>query len=418
MGSKKRNVRSLAAEAAFRARLEELGATLLEPEWLGSKAKHRAICAAGHECTPTPHYVRAGDGICITCGGHDPAAAEAAFRARLTELGAELLEPRWLGAQVKHRIRCAAGHLCSQKPMRIQQGVGVCWECSGRHPGVAEQRFLARLEELGAVPMYETWRGADEEHHVRCRAGHDCYPHPGGVNYGQGICLTCSGRDPAVAERSYRALIIQLGGTPLWDRWDGNKAPHLIRCPQGHECDPRPNDVQQGSGMCKTCAGQDSAASEAAFLARLAALGATPLYGAWAGAQAPHRIRCAQGHIGRPRPSGVLQGQGVCRTCSGKAWDVFYVVTSREVVKFGVTSGDPRPRLKAHAKVGLTEVVRLVVGLTGDAAPDAERAVKAALAAAGENPVRGKEYFDISCLALVLDVADSWLGVGDGRAAA
>jgi hypothetical protein len=25
-------------------------------------------------------------------------------------------------------------------------------------------------------------------------------------------------------------------------------------------------------------------------------------------------------------------------------------------------------------------------------------------------PVRGKEYFDISCLALVLDVVDSWLG--------
>lgn len=50
-----------------------------------------------------------------------------------------------------------------------------------------------------------------------------------------------------------------------------------------------------------------------------------------------------------------------------------------------------------------------MVGLPGTAAPDAERAVLAALAMAGEKPVKGREYFDRSCLALVLDVADSWL---------
>jgi hypothetical protein len=35
--------------------------------------------------------------------------------------------------------------------------------------------------------------------------------------------------------------------------------------------------------------------------------------------------------------------------------------------------------------------------------------MKTTLAMAGEKPVRGLEYFDISCLALILDVADSWL---------
>jgi hypothetical protein len=85
------------------------------------------------------------------------------------------------------------------------------------------------------------------------------------------------------------------------------------------------------------------------------------------------------------------------------------VVTSPLVVKFGVTSGDPRQRLGAHARDGYTEVVRLVTGLPGTVAPDVERAAKTALAQAGEKPIRGKEYFDISCLAVVLDVADSWL---------
>ena len=81
-------------------------------------------------------------------------------------------------------------------------------------------------------------------------------------------------------------------------------------------------------------------------------------------------------------------------------------------VKFGVTSGDARPRLADHRVDGYRAVVRLLTGLPDGAAPDTERAVKAALAMAGEKPVRGTEYFDASCLALILDVADSWLARG------
>jgi hypothetical protein len=51
----------------------------------------------------------------------------------------------------------------------------------------------------------------------------------------------------------------------------------------------------------------------------------------------------------------------------------------------------------------------LVTDLPGTAARDTEDAIRSALAMAGERPVKGREYFGISCLALVLDVADSWL---------
>ena len=43
-------------------------------------------------------------------------------------------------------------------------------------------------------------------------------------------------------------------------------------------------------------------------------------------------------------------------------------------------------------------------------ARDTEDAVRSALAMAGQKPVSGREYFDISSLGLILDVADSWLG--------
>jgi hypothetical protein len=59
-----------------------------------------------------------------------------------------------------------------------------------------------------------------------------------------------------------------------------------------------------------------------------------------------------------------------------------------------------------------------VTDLPGTVALDAENAVKSALALAGEKPIQGREYFDASCLALILDVADSWLGPTGMRAEA
>jgi hypothetical protein len=81
----------VAAEVGFRVRLAELGAELLEP-YKSSGTPHHVRCAAGHDCYPTPGQVRDGIGICRTCSGQDPAAAEANFRERLAELGAVLLD--------------------------------------------------------------------------------------------------------------------------------------------------------------------------------------------------------------------------------------------------------------------------------------------------------------------------------------
>jgi hypothetical protein len=338
---------SLAAEAAFREQLAAMGAVLLEPEWRGLNSRHHVRCAAGHDCWPTPAGVRRGQGVCVPCGGRDPATAEAAFRARLAELGIVLLVP-YANAKTPHMARCPAGHICYPRPDTLARLRGACRTCAGNDPAAAEAAFLARLAALGAVPLYQAWQGTGRAHRVRCPAGHKCWP--------------------------------------------------------------RPNDVQQGDGICRTCSGYDTATAEAAFRARLAKLGATPLYDCWRGTKTPHHVLCAAGHHAYPAPGDIRDGQGACATCAHDGeYDVFYVVTSRTAVKFGITSGDPRDRLGDHTRQGFTQITRLAAGLPGTVALDAERAVKQALALAGEKPLRGREYFDITCLALVLDVADSWL---------
>ena len=89
---------------------------------------------------------------------------------------------------------------------------------------------------------------------------------------------------------------------------------------------------------------------------------------------------------------------------------MFYVVADQaaERIKFGITSGDPRPRLARHRASGYCTVVRLVVGLPSDTAPAMEQAVLAALRLADIAPSHGREHYDAAALALVLDVVDNY----------
>ena len=336
-------------------------------------------------------------------------AAWDAFRARVDELGGEVLEPRWLGNGTPHRVRCSDGHDCAPRPSCVQRGQGICVVCVGHDSQRPEAEFRARLDDLGATLLEPRWLGIHKSHRVRCSAGHECTPRPTSDRRGHGICRTCAGMDPQASWAAFRARVDELGGEVIEPAWLGSGTPHRVRCANGHEGSPRPDNVQKW-GICRTCAGNDTKVAEAAFRARLAELGAVLLESAWLGAHSPHKVRCAQGHECTPRPHSVLQGNGVCRTCAGKTWDVFYVVADdiNGVVKFGITSGDPRPRLYRHASDGLARVIRLVEGLPSDLAPRLERAVLGALRDARETPVRGVEYFPGRALGLILDVVDGW----------
>lgn len=345
---RRRSARSIQAEAKFRARLDELGATLLEAEWLGTDRTHRVRCAAGHESATRPGNVSQGWGICRTCGGNDPKVTEAKFHARLDELGATMLEPKWLGVKEPHRVRCVEGHECRPRPYEVSRGGGVCRTCASKDPKAAEAAFRTRLEELGADLVEPQWLGNRMPHRVRCAAGHECTPRPSTLQKGLGICITCAGQDPKVASTAFREAVERLGGVVLEPQWLGNSKPHRVRCAEGHECSPRPSCVQQG--------------------------------------------------------------QGICARCRGRAYDAFYVVVDEmnDTVKLGITTGAGHRRLAAHERDGYDRTELLIGGMPDGEAVALERTCLAALRDAGERPVRGREYFHIRALALILDVARGW----------
>ena len=88
-------------------------------------------------------------------------------------------------------------------------------------------------------------------------------------------------------------------------------------------------------------------------------------------------------------------------------WDRFYVVTNPSAarVKLGVTSGDFCPRLRRHRAAGYVEVIRLHEVVDAGAL---ERAALETLRLAEFKPIKGREYFDLSALPVILDVVDHW----------
>lgn len=273
----------------------------------------------------------------------------------------------------------------------------------------AEAGFNADLSRLGCE-LLEPYAGSKHPHLIRCSAGHETRVRPNYVQQGNGACKFCSGKDSA--ESRYRAHLNSIGARPAWTGWRGVMKPHAVVCPKGHECAPRPNTVMaKGQGVCVRCSGRDTWSAEQKFKDYLAALGAEPAWDAWTGLSRKHLVRCSEGHLTETYPSAKNSGQGICRICAGCVWDVFYVVSRPEAVKFGVTSGDPRGRLGAHRRDGFTEVHRVFKGLPDGHAKWAEDQLKAAMSNVGYNPLGGsREYFPIEALDTVLGLVDNRLG--------
>lgn len=276
--------------------------------------------------------------------------------------------------------------------------------------GKARRLFYERVVELGGHVVEPAWKGLREPHRVVCAEGHEVTPSPISVVRGRGICRVCARKDPHSAERAFLERIIELGGRVIETEWLGCMAPHRVLCKEGHECRTRPNGVQQRHGFCRTCAGNDTVVAEMAFRQRVAELGGRIVEPEWRGTHQPHRVICSSGHLTRPRPSDVLKGHGPCSSCSHRngSADVFYVVSNSSLnrTKLGVTFGDAKHRLRSHRRAGYQSVIRKITAMA-DAA-DLERTVLATLRLAEIAPIQGREYYDISALPVILDVADHW----------
>ena len=281
-----------AAEAAarFYALVAAQGGTTLG-EYLNSRTPVLCRCRNGHLVRPAPRSVLKGHRICRRCAGKEAAsttrqlaAAEAGFRARVTEQGGTVTG-KYVNSKTPVACVCKNGHQCQPVPNKVQNGRRICPQCTimdrprTARSAAAEAVFRHHLTGRGATLLEPGWLGVMAPHHVLCENGHHCWPRPHDVARGTGICRACAGQDPAIAEARFRARVAEQGGT-VTGPYKGANTPVSCVCKKGHPCAPRPASIQQGNGICRICGGQDApgfarlrAIGEAAFRARVAELG-------------------------------------------------------------------------------------------------------------------------------------------------
>lgn len=332
--------------------------------------------------------------------------AEQRFLAALSELEATPLYDEWKGVEAPHRVRCRRGHECAPWPSGVFRGQGLCKECVGLGPKAAWEAFQLLVAEKGGIVLEDQWLSAVVPHRVKCSEGHVTTPRPHDAKATGSFCSVCVGRNADAAWQAFCSLVAELGGTVLEAEWQGNHNSHRIVCAGGHAITVRPSKVTSRKRIpCRRCSHERCATQ---FEELVKAQGGAPLE-PYKSAAAKHRVRCAEGHEVKQTPAHLVAGHALCRRCAYRSWDAFYVLIDEVngLVKFGITTGDPRRRLRDHSKDGFDQVVRLHEGLPGDVAPELERMIIGALSDAREESVRGREYFPIRVLPLVLDLVDN-----------
>ncbi|MFF4146893.1 hypothetical protein ACFY0A_37460 [Streptomyces sp. NPDC001698] len=270
--------------------------------------------------------------------------------------------------------------------------------------------FQGLVKEKGGTVLENQWLGAIVPHRVKCIEGHVTTPRPHDAKTTGSFCSVCVGRNGEAAWQAFCSVVLEHGGTVMEEEWLGGHTLHRIVCPGGHEITVRPSKVTSRKRIpCRRCSFERCAAQ---FEELVKAQGGT-LLEPYKSAQAKHRVRCAEGHEVQQTPAHLVALHSLCRRCAYREWDAFYVVIDEvnDLVKFGITSGNPRRRLWHHERDGFDQVLRLHTSLPGDVAPKLEQTILAALRDAREEPVRGREYFPARVLPVVLDLVDGHLGV-------
>jgi hypothetical protein len=269
----------------------------------------------------------------------------------------------------------------------------------------AWEEFQQRITTMGGTVLEESWKGSVQAHRCICPQGHECWPRPNGIQQGEGMCMKC--RNAPRCWPQFIKAIESMGGTVLEQSWKGSVQAYRCICSEGHECWPSPNSIQQGQGMCVKC--RNAVRCWDRFIRDIKSIGGTVLEESWKGSDKPHRCICPNGHECWPYPSNIRNGEGMCGQCAGKMWDVFYIVTGDSLVKLGITSDNPQSRLDDHASYGLCEILFLKTSLPDGLARYAEKSILRELSERDVIPWKGNEYFEQCDQDLILALTGKYM---------
>jgi hypothetical protein len=185
-----------------------------------------------------------------------------------------------------------------------------------------ERRFVKRIEKLGGRVTGEYTRN-DIGVSCICKQGHICNPIPNSIRSGNGMCKICAKNDPKTSKINFITTIEEKLNGKVMGEYKGCDTPVACICKYRHICNPTPHSIQQGQGMCLICVKRDSETSKQNFINTIEVKFGGKVIGEYIKNNIPIECICKYGHNCNPTPHSIQQGQGMCNRCSQSGGEIF-----------------------------------------------------------------------------------------------
>lgn len=215
-------------------------------DYSGNHSKSLFRCSEQHEWLADPNKVMSGTG-CPHCAKNSKQKAKDLFFQIAFQKGFKIIGEYNGASEVK--MLCKNGHEINMKPSYLRGGSG-CFKCSGQHPEIAENIFLAGAAVKG-FKVIGRYKGSKTPIEVICKDGHHTLVIPSKISKSTKICRLCPSQPSITAKKKFEAAAIQRGFL-ISGLYITAKTPTEIICPKGHKTFIQPRFFRDGAN-CKTC---------------------------------------------------------------------------------------------------------------------------------------------------------------------
>lgn len=156
----------------------------------------------------------------------------------------------YMGTLSKISMRCSIGHILDMRPHDFKNKRG-CRFCSKTDKMIAELKFRLRIREIGGK-VKGVYKNTQTEVSCICFHNHPCNPLPNNIIRGQGMCKVCARNDSETAEKEFRERCDKAGVIIKGDYINSATRIECV-CPKDHICYPLPSSIQGGKEFCVEC---------------------------------------------------------------------------------------------------------------------------------------------------------------------
>ncbi len=232
----------------FKELVEKEGYKLLS-EYINTRNKVEIRCNKKHIYNVIPSKFKSGN-RCPKCAGLCSIQAKERFIELLEGEGYKLIG-EYINTSQKVDVICSDNHTWNIKPNNFSNGAR-CPYCYGKNPIQAKEQFLLLLEKEGYKLLSE-YINTSQKVEIICNKGHIYEVSPHEFKSGS-RCPKCVGTCPIQAKEQFIQVLDQ-EGYKLLSEYINTRTKVLLKCPEGHEWNVKPNCFKHHYHRCPHCKG-------------------------------------------------------------------------------------------------------------------------------------------------------------------